>query len=218
MQPLEKGKEFIFFDTIRPRESIQLWIVERSAFRGPISLPDDWVSAPPLSATILLLQKTYKISWNMHQKAARWPTLLFIFLFMSSKDQKLMKTGCANLCSNAVIDRAAQRIEKDRCSETPTFVIGFSMSQHDRHLVACRLLSHLVHQSHNWEGGDSTSQAWLFLKTKNSYFIFYRPFTKPFDKLVCSGDSGSALRFIAVLLKKMCCTDSSSMGKSRNRF
>lgn len=88
------------------------------------------------------------------------------FLFISSNAQKLMKTGCANLCSNAVTNRAAQRIGKARCSETPTFVIGFSMSQHDRHLVACRLLSHLVHQSHNWEGGDSTSPAWLFLKRK----------------------------------------------------
>lgn len=104
----------------------------------------------------------------MHQIAVSWPTLLFIFLSLSSKDQKLMKTGCANLYSNAVIDRAAQRIEKDRCSETPTFVIGFSMSQHDRHLVACQLLSHLVHQSHNWEGGDSTSRAWLFLKRKQN--------------------------------------------------
>lgn len=109
----------------------------------------------------------------MQQKAARWPTLLLIFLFISSKDQKLMKTGCANLCSNAVIDRAAQRIEKDRCSETPTFVIGFSMSQHDRHLVACQLLSHLVHQSHNWEGGDSTSQAWLFLRRKQKNYTLY---------------------------------------------
>lgn len=172
MQPLEKGKEFNFFDTIRPQESIKLGIVERSALKGPISLLD-WVSAPPLSAAILPLQKTYKISWNMHQKAARWPILLLIFLFISSKDQKLMKTGCANLCSNTVIDRAAQRIEKDRCSETPTFVIGFSMSQHDRHLVACRLLSHLVHQSHNWEGGDSTSQAWLFLKRKQKIHTLY---------------------------------------------
>lgn len=139
---------------------------------------------------MLLLHKTYSISWNMHQKAARWPTLLSIFFFIPSKAQKLMKTGCANLCSNAVTNRAAQRIGKDRCSETPTFVIGFSMSQHDRHLVACRLLSHLVHQSHNWEGGDSTSQAWLFLKRKqkNPYFIFYQPFIKPFSKADCSQD------------------------------
>lgn len=109
----------------------------------------------------------------MHQKAARWPTLLSIFFFISPKAQKLMKTGCANLCGNAVTNRAAQRIGKDRCSETPTFVIGFSMSQHDRHLVACRLLSHLVHQSHNWEGGDSTSQAWLFLKRKQKIHTLY---------------------------------------------
>lgn len=108
----------------------------------------------------------------MHQKAGRWPTLLFIFLFISSKGQKLMKTGCANLCSNVATDKATQRIE-DRCSETPTFVIGFSMSQHDRHLVACQLLLHLVHQSHNWEGGDSTSQAWLFLKRKQKMHTFY---------------------------------------------
>lgn len=60
-----------------------------------------------------------------------------------------MKTGCTDLYSNAVIDKTAQRTEKDRCLETPTFVIGFSMSQHDRHLVACQLLLHLVHRSHN---------------------------------------------------------------------
>lgn len=60
-----------------------------------------------------------------------------------------MKTGCANLSGNAVIERAAQKIEKGRCSEIPTFVIEFSVSQHDTHLVTCQLLSHQVHLSHN---------------------------------------------------------------------
>lgn len=119
--------------------------------------------------TTSLLQKTKcKNSWNIHQKAAQWTTLPFVFLFISWKAEKLMKTGYANLYSNAVIDRAAQRIGEDRCSETPTFVIGFSMSQHDRHLVAHQLLLHLVRRSHSWGEEGSIGQVWLFLGRKRT--------------------------------------------------
>ena len=109
----------------------------------------------------------------MDYKDASWrapfPSSSFFFLFISSDVKKLTKTGWADLCSESMIDGPAPRVRKGRCSETPTFVIGFSTSRRDRHLAACRPLSRRVHLSHNWGGEGSTSPAWLFLHREEKH-------------------------------------------------